>query len=139
MLTIKTIQDIRRIQNERLLPEEMFLEIEQYFKDLVESLTGEPDGWQTYNLELDGPILVLEPGADDLSKFANHGLTWESNGAPWLPIEFTSIVKLQGMELFKTLIVLDNSFCLTIYSQVGQFGQAFDDFLVEHLDSQGVE
>lgn len=139
MLTIKTIQDILWIKNERLLPEEMFLEIEQYFKDLTESLTGEPDGWQTYNLELDGPILVLEPGADDLSKLANHGLTWECNGAPWLPIEFTSLIKLQSMELFKTLIDLDNSFCLTIYSQVGQFGQAFDDFLAEHLDSQGVE
>lgn len=139
MITIKTIQDIQKIQNERLLPKEMFLEIEQYFKDLAESLTGEKDGWKTCNLELDGPIFVLEPGIDDLSKLAKYSLNWDFNGDFWLPIEFTSLIKLQSMELFKTLIVQDNSFCLTIYSQIGQFGQAFEDFLSEHLDSQGVE
>lgn len=117
----------------------MLWEIEHYFKDLSESLTGEKDGWQTCNLGLEGPILVFEPGTDDHSKLGDYGLAWECHGDFWLPIEFTSLIKLQSMELFKTLIVLDNSFCLTIYSQVGQFGQAFDDFLSEHLDSQGVK
>jgi len=55
----------------------MLREIEHYFKDLSGSLTGEKDGWKNCNLEIEGPILVLEPGIDDLSELAKYGLNWD--------------------------------------------------------------
>lgn len=41
--------------------------------------------------------------------------------------------------MLKIKTIVDNSFCSSIYSQVGQFGQVPDDFLSELPDSHGVE
>lgn len=136
MLKIRTIRDIRKIRAESLIQEEIVVEIERYYKELCFGLTGEEDAWMIYDLESEGPILVLEPRVDDPHNIKAYGMTKKKGGIFGVPVEFTEKVVLDCLELFKTLIVLDNSFCLTIYSQVGQFGQAFDDFLSEHLDSE---
>ena len=133
MLKIKTIEDIRRIRTEKLLPEALAAELERYFKELCESLSGEEDAWSTCDLEEDGPILVMQPGVDDPRNMGLYGLTQECGGLYDAPIEFTSMVKLDGMELFKTILVLNNSFCLAIYSEVGKFGPEFDKHLRGYL------
>lgn len=134
MLTIRTIEDVRRIRDEHLISEQIVAEIEQFFKMLSESLTGEPDGWKTYDITPDGPILVMQPGIDDPNVMNVYGMTAQNHGLFGSMIEFTSKIRLDGVELFKTVLVLDNSFCLVIYSEVGKFGEEFDQYLTEYLD-----
>ncbi|MDT3700901.1 MAG: hypothetical protein RO469_15940 [Thermincola sp.] len=65
MITIKTMADIYNMRGKGQFPEAFVAELEQYFKDLAEHLTGEKDSWPDFNLRMDGPILVLVPGEDD--------------------------------------------------------------------------
>ncbi len=119
MIKIKTISDLERIRADNQIPEAIVIEIERYFKELCYGLTGEEDAWMINNLESDGPILVLEPGVDNPSDLKAYGMTAECGGIFAVPVEFTEKVVLDNLELFKTLILLDNSFCLTIFSQAG--------------------
>ncbi len=138
MLTIKTIEDIHRIRVKGQLPEVFVAELEQYFKDLAEHLTGEKDTWPTFNLQLDCPILALQPGVDDPGNLGAYGMTKDYDGIYGAPIEFTDLLDLEGISLFKTVLVLDNDYCLTIFSEVGRFGREFDDYLLEHMAVQEV-
>ena len=133
MLEIKTIEDILRNRTEKLLPIALATELERYFRELAESLTGRQDTWETHDLKEDGPILVMQPGVDDPKDLGAYGMTREFGGLYEAPIEFTSMVKLDGMELFKTILVLNNSFCLAIYSEVSKFGPKFDEHLRGYL------
>lgn len=133
MITIRTIGDIRRLREESLLQEEFIAELERDFKEITGSLTGREDAWETHDLEEDGPILMLQPGVDDPGDLGEYGLTRECGSLYEAPIEFTSLVRLSAMELFRTVLVLNNSFCLVIYSEAGKFGPELDDLLREHL------
>lgn len=134
MLTIKTLRDIHRIRKENLLPQAVMDEIEQYFRDLTENLTGEEDAYLTYNLEMDGPILVLQANIDDPYDLPCYGMTKEYGGLFSVPIEFTSRVKIGNTDWFKTYILLDNDFCLILYSEVGRFGEEFDQYLSDYQE-----
>lgn len=133
MLTIKTMADIHSICEKGQLPKVFVNELEQYFKDLAEHLTGEKEAWETFNLQMDGPILILQPGMDDPGDLGAYGLNKDNGGLYEAPIEFTDLIELGGISLFKTVLLLDNEYCLTIFCEVGKFGREFDDYLLEHM------
>jgi len=133
VLKIRTIGDIERIRREGQLPAAVIDELERHFKELTWGLTGEEDAWETYDLATDGPILVLQPGIDDPCDLGVYGMTREVGGLFGTPIEFTDTVKVGDTEFFRIVLVLDNSFCLSIFSEAGRFGPELDEHLREHL------
>jgi len=129
MLKIKTIKDIKRIRKQELLPLVLVEELERYFKEICHSITGDDEVWKTCSIAKHGPILILEQGKDDPNNITEHSIGSIFDA----PIEFTNKITLDGMELFQTVLVLNNSFCLVIYIEKAKFGNELDEYLSQYL------
>lgn len=142
MIIIKTHTDIVEVRNKRQLPETYIDELEQYFKELSESMTGEEDAWRIHNLEEDGPIIVIEKG-DDIQDLQIYGIEMETGGLMGTWPEFCNSVTLyegeQGtIELWKLFLLLTNDFMLVFYIEKGIFGPKFDAWASEYIVDAGV-
>lgn len=132
MLIINTMKDIQKIQKERLLPQVLVEELEKYFKELVENITGK-NNWNTYSLEHDGSIIVLDntDNPHDLKEIGFHKV---HGGIFSSYPEFANIIELEGESYYKIIIVCNNSYALVVYSRVGQFGEEFEHWIQEYLE-----
>ena len=126
MIRINTYEDIENQRKGNKLSETFLNELERYFKDIVESLTDDADAWRTYDLKAEGPIWILEPDTDNPENLPDLGSLYEA------PIEFTSVVKLTREEYFRTILVLDNEYCLVVFSEIGGFPK-LDELLQNYL------
>ena len=133
MLIINTNTDIKKIKQKSLLHNALIQELEQYFKEITESLTGDAKAWKTYNIEEDGSIIVLQPEIDDPSNIEEFGFSKENGGLFEAPIEFVILISLEEIEFYKTTIVINNSCCIVIFSEKGKFQEDFDQFLEEYI------
>lgn len=131
MLKVNTLEDIRRIGSENLLPKPYVEELERYFKEVVESITGEKI-WSTYNIEGEGSILILQKD-DDIYDYKELGLTREYGGIFGATPEFADIIEIEGMKLFRIVVVCDNSCAVVIFAEAGQLGEEFDEWIMEYL------
>ena len=126
MIRINTYEDIEKLRQRKELSEELLDELEQYFKEVVESLTDDNKAWKAHDLSAEGPFWILEPGVDDPENLTNFGSLLEA------PIEFTSLVRLTDTDYFRAVLVLDNEYCLVVFSEVGRFGE-LDNHLTQYL------
>jgi hypothetical protein len=132
LLCIRTKEEIRRVREGRLLPVAFCEELETYFKEVVENLTGDAEAWATYDLSGDGPLFVLQPGVDNPADLGAAGLPKEFGGLFGAPIEHACLLKLGDLQVFRVLVVANNEYAIEIYAQVGGFGEKLDRHLRRH-------
>jgi nitrate reductase NapAB chaperone NapD len=126
------MQDIRKIKLEQQLPQVLVEELEKYFKELVENLTGKKN-WNIYSIEHDGSIVVLE-NTDNPHDLDEIGFSKAHGGIFSSYPEFANTIELEGESYYKIIIVCNNSYALVVYSKVGQFGEEFEHWIQEYIE-----
>lgn len=127
MITLYTFEEIERIET---ISESLKEELKSYFQEIAEGIVG--DSWQGYNLSEVGPILVIEK-EDTIDVLDEYGLMQDSKTIPIALPEFAVKVKVDGNEMLRIIWVCNDSFGLSVYYSVGQFGEEFDEYIKEFV------
>jgi len=127
MITLYTFEDIERINT---ISEELKDELKSYFREIAEGIVGE--SWQGYNLSEVGPILVIEK-EDTVDVLDEYGLMQCSKAIPISLPEFALRAKVDGKDMLKIIWVCNDSFGVSVYYTIGQFGKEFDEYIMEFL------
>lgn len=127
MITIYTFDEIGQI---RTLSERFKDELKRYFKEIAEGILGTE--WREYNLVEVGPILVIED-EDTVDILDEYGLMQGSRTIPMCIPEFSVRVRVDGKHILKIIWVCNDSFGLSVYYPIGQFGKEFDEYIMGFL------
>lgn len=131
MIRIRTISDIEEIRKNKILPSDYICEIEDYFKILVSNLTGKKC-FDKYSFEHDGDIIVLTTD-DDIYDLPLPGLSKEYGGLYSAIIESCNKKKIRNRWIYQFLMLCNNDYVLVFYSEAGQFGKQFDQWIEEYI------
>lgn len=123
MITIYTFEKIEKITT---ISEAMKEELKTYFKEIAEGIVG--DSWQEYNLSEVGPILVIEK-EDTIEVLDEYGLKQGSEDIPIILTEFAIKVVVDDVEMMRIVWVMGDSFGVSVYYPIGQFGHEFDEYI----------
>lgn len=127
MITIYTFDKIEKINT---ISEGFMDELKRYFQEIAEGIVG--DEWRAYTLEEVGPILVIED-EDKVEVLDEYGLMQGSKTIPLSIPEFALRTRVDGRDMLKIIWVCNDSFGLSVYYPIGQFGKEFDEYIMEFL------
>lgn len=127
MITIYAFDEIEKINT---ISEIFKEELRRYFREIAEGIVGEE--WESYNLEEVGPILVIEK-EDTVDVLDEYGLMQGGKTIPMSIPEFALRAKIDGKDMLKIIWVCNDSFGLSVYYPIGQFGKEFDEYILEFV------
>lgn len=127
MITIYTFDEIEKINT---ISDGFKEEVKRYFQEIAEGIVGTE--WREYRLEEVGPILVIEE-EDKVDVLDEYGLMQGSKTTPFSIPEFVLRANVDGREVMKIIWICDDSFGLSVYYPIGQFGEEFDKYIMEFL------
>lgn len=127
MITLYTFEEIEKINT---ISEAFKEELRRYFREIAEGIVGET--WESYNLEEVGPILVIEK-EDTVDILDEYGLMQGSKTIPISLPEFALRAKVDGKDMLKIIWICNDSFGVSVYYTIGQFGREFDEYIMEFL------
>jgi len=127
MITLYTFEQIEKVTT---ISEILKDELKIYFREIAEGMVG--DSWQGYNLSEVGPILVIEM-TDTIDILDEYGLVQGNKTVPVILPEFAIRIKVEVEEMLRIIWVCNDSFGLSVYYPVGQFGEEFDNWVKEYL------
>ncbi len=130
MKTIIVQQDLEDIKKENSFNPLYFQQIEIFYKLLVESLRAEVPA-EDFSLEDSGYIVVLEEG-DDVRDLSSVGLNPEDEGLLGSIPEYVEKYSAGSIDYYKIVILYDNEYIMTFFSQVDIHDQEVEDWLAEH-------
>jgi hypothetical protein len=78
---------------------------------------------------------VIEHG-DTVDALEEYGLMQESETVPMMLPEFAERVKMCGQDMLRIIWVSGDSFGLSVYYPIGQFGKEFDDYIMRFVLEQ---
>lgn len=127
MITLYTLEEIQEISTISGAFKE---ELKSYFKEIAEGIVG--DGWQSYNFEDVGPILVIEK-QDTIDILDEYGVMQGGKAIPIALPEFAIRARIEDKEILRIIWVCGDSFGLSVYYPTGQFGKEFDEYIMEFV------
>ncbi|MCM0651111.1 hypothetical protein NBE98_22390 [Clostridium swellfunianum] len=127
MITIYTFDEIGKINT---ISEVFKDELKRYFQEIAEGIVG--NEWREYSLEEVGPILVIEHN-DKVDILDEYGLMQGSKTIPMSIPEFALRTRVDGRDMLKIIWICNDSFGLSVYYPIGQFGKEFDEYIMEFL------
>ncbi len=130
MKTIIVQQDLEDIKKESSLNSLYFQQIEIFYKLLVESLRAEVPA-EDFSLKDSGYIVILEAG-DDVRDLSSVGLNPEDEGLLGSIPEYVEKYSAGQVDYYKIVILYDNEYIMTFFSQVGIHDDEVEDWLAEH-------
>lgn len=113
MRTIKTIQDVRLLQEARVFSEPLTAYLEEEFLGLREAFDFDGSE-EAFTLDTHGFMVVLEKG-DNLRDLSVVGLDRESGGLLGSLPEFVDKVERRGECWYKVVCVLTNEYAMAYY------------------------
>ncbi|WP_238882328.1 hypothetical protein [Clostridium sp. YIM B02551] len=125
-----TLYSYKEIKETDIITETLKKEIKAYFREIAKGIVG--DGWQGYNLSEVGAIVIIEKG-DTIEVLDSFGLMQGSNSTPEVLPEFATKVKVEDTEMIKIIWVTGDSFGVSVYYTIGQFGREFDEYIMKFL------
>lgn len=125
-----TIYKFDEIEKRDTISEKFKDELKRYFQEIAEGIVEED--WREYNLEEVGPILVIE-NEDTVDVLDEYGLMQGSKTMPMSIPEFSLRTRIDGRDMLKIIWVCNDSFGLSVYYPIGQFGKEFDEYIIEFL------
>lgn len=125
MITLYTFEEIEKIST---ISEAFKEELRIYFREIAEGIVGE--AWKSYNLEEVGPIIVIEK-EDTVVVLDEYRLMQGSKTIPMFIPEFALKTRVDGRNMLKIVWVCNDSFGLSVYYPIGQFGKEFDEYIIE--------
>lgn len=127
MKTIYTFEEIGQINT---ISEAFKEELIRYFREIAEGIVG--DEWREYNLEEVGPILVIET-EDTIDVLDEYGLMQGSKTTPIAIPEFTDRVEVDEKDMLRIIWLCNDSYGLSVYYPIGQFGKEFEDYVMRFV------
>lgn len=136
MLKIENMRDVNEVRKKGLLQDAYIEEVERYFKELCESLTGQEDAWKNHSMEQSGSILILQNPVD-IEQLEDYGIEgWGTDEAAVFP-EFCTIVRLENegvsFRLIKVFVLLNNECMLVMYIEEGLLDEGVEKWLKEFV------
>ena len=130
MKTVKTLQDRRELKRQDSISKALFDHIEEYFFELVESLSEGKD-INEFSLEESGYMVILEKG-DDVRNLEEVGLNPKDKGLLGTYPEWVEVKKLSdGSEIYQIGVLYNNDYMQLFYSYRGQFDKEVEEFLAD--------
>ena len=123
MIIINTWEDIEKSE---ITPLELKKEILQHFQDIAESVVDKY--WRMYNLKEVGDIVVLEDD-DSIEVLNKYNIIDNQSKKITSTPEFTEVILIDDVEIFKSTFILGDSFGITLYHKIGKLGTENEDFL----------
>lgn len=127
MITLYTIGEIQEVST---LSQGFKEELRRYFREITEGIVGE--AWESYSLDEVGPILAIEK-EDTIDILDEYGLMQGSKTVPVSLPEFATRVMVDGKKMLRIIWVCNDSFGLSVYYPIGQFGKEFDSWIAEYI------
>ncbi len=123
-------QDMEDTKKESSLPSDYLKQIETFYKLLVESLRADIPA-DDFSLKDSGYIVILEVG-DDVRDLSSVGLNSEDNGLLGSIPEYVEKYSAGSINYYKIVILYDNEYIMTFFSQEGIHDDEMEDWLAEH-------
>lgn len=128
MRIIKNLEDIFCLRAAKALPPEYLDLLEKDFVEMVELLGG----IEEWNPQAFGYMTVLESG-DNLRDMSVVGLNPEDKGLLGTYPEIIDVFNLNGLFIYKILVIYSNDYAVTFYSKIGQFDNEVEAWIKSYL------
>ncbi len=134
MRIIKSLLDIECLRLAQALPNDYLNQLAEEFNNTVEAYGGLAE----WNPDLFGYLVVVEKG-DNLRDLSVVGLNPGDQGLLGTYPEFVDLIELPELTIYRILILYNNDYAVTFFSQVGQFDDEIEEWLKGHISSDKEE
>ena len=132
MRIINTLADIALLEQYKILSPSYLQLVKDQFREIYDyNQDGETEA--EFTLEHCGPIFVLEQG-DNVHDLSILGLHSQQGGLLATEPESVALLQLLEGEVWKVLVVYNDSYLPIFFLEVGKFGNDVDNFLANRLE-----
>lgn len=130
MIIIKTLKDLSDLKVSEKLNQSYYEYVKQHFDDVTTTISNQEDIPVDEVLESFGYIVILEKG-DNCNDLTCLGF---ERGLLEASLEFVNYIELSDIKIFQLFASMNNSFGLSIFSQVGIHEEEIEMFLADNSD-----
>ena len=135
MRVIKSEEDIHLLKKHEVLEEEHLKEVEEYFEQLYQAL-GRGEAYEEFRLDWPEGFIVFVEEGDNLRDLSTVGLNFGDGGLLGSMPEYVEEIKMEGSNLYKVSVLLDNECVMTYYVKKGHLDEEVEGWLA---DEAGIE